>query len=228
MGLEPRIANLPRFGVVLGERSSRVRLQATTGGLLCRTSRERGLLAFVPGEAGKPVEARTVTTVQRRAADLFRFVAERFFETMPLWDPETLEVKPTSEGPVQVGATGRRISIGGGLRVESAITVTVYEPHRKFSFRVTGRPAGTYSLRGKTPEPMSFDLTFEFGPRGEETDAALRIEWDPAAIPWTTQSAVSATLQRGVLVMAERLRAITESSSAVDPAERWRDRSQLS
>jgi len=160
------------------------------------------------------MQSETVTTVQRPVEDVFRFVANEFFETMPRWDSETIEVKKTSEGRPGVGATGRRISIGKeGLRVESEIEVTIYEANRKFSFQAVGIPAGTYSIRGRTPEPVRVAFTFEFEPAGQETKVAIRVEWDSKAIPWVARSSFSGAFQGGVRTMANRLKTILESAS---------------
>ena len=160
------------------------------------------------------MRAETVTIVQRPVEDVFRFVADEFFETLPRWDQQTIEVKKTSEGPVNVGAKGRRVSIGKeGLRVDSEIEVTIYESDRKFSFQAFGTPAGTYSRGGPTPEPIRIEFTFDFESRGQETKIVMRVEWDPETIPRVARQALLSAFQGGVRAMADRLRTILGSAS---------------
>jgi hypothetical protein len=74
--------------------------------------------------------------VYRPPDEVFAFVATRHFENHPRWDPELLEMRQTSPGPVGVGTTAHVVRRQGGRRVEGAATVTHYEPCRRAAWDV--------------------------------------------------------------------------------------------
>ncbi len=74
--------------------------------------------------------------VHRPPDVVFDFVATRHFENHPRWDPDLLEMRQTSPGPVAPGTTAQVIRRQGRRRVEGAATVTVYEPYRRAAWDV--------------------------------------------------------------------------------------------
>jgi Polyketide cyclase / dehydrase and lipid transport len=85
----------------------------------------------------------TVTTeriVQGPAAEVFRFVATEHFANHPKWDPDVLEMTPTTPGPIGVGSTARVVRRQGRSRVEGTATVTAYDPDRLAAFHVRFGP----------------------------------------------------------------------------------------
>ena len=74
----------------------------------------------------------SVVKVERRVLapqeTVFDHVATRHFENHPLWDPEVLEMRQSSPGPVGVGTTARVIRRQGSKHVEGTATVTEYQP----------------------------------------------------------------------------------------------------
>ena len=82
--------------------------------------------------------------VQRPVEQVFDFVATRHFENHPRWDPDLLEMRQTSPGPVGQGATALVVRRQGRGRVEGTTTVTEYEPCRRAAWDVQ---FGTFTLR---------------------------------------------------------------------------------
>ena len=65
------------------------------------------------------------------------------------WQSELLEVQQTSDGPVGIGTTIREVRRFLGRNLETAFTVTEYEPDCKLGFKSTSGPIpmrGYYSL----------------------------------------------------------------------------------
>ena len=74
--------------------------------------------------------------VQRPPAVVFDFVAAHHFENHPRWDPDLLEMRQTSPGPVGVGATAHIVRRQGRRRVDGTATVVEYEPDRRAAWEV--------------------------------------------------------------------------------------------
>jgi hypothetical protein len=69
-------------------------------------------------------------------AEVFDHVATHHFENHPRWDPDVLEMRQTSPGPVGIGTTAVVVRRQGKRRVEGTATVTTYEPVRSAAWRV--------------------------------------------------------------------------------------------
>ena len=86
----------------------------------------------------------TVVKVQRTLdhppEQVFNFVATNHFQNHPRWDPDLLEMKQTSPGPVQVGTTAHVVRRQGRRIVEGTATVTEYQPNRRASWDVEFGP----------------------------------------------------------------------------------------
>jgi hypothetical protein len=103
--------------------------------------------------------------VRRPPAEVFAFVATDHFTNHPKWDPEVLEMTPTTPGPIRVGASARLLRQQGRGRVEGTSTVTAYEPEHLAAFDVR---FGAFQLRQRVecfPEQ-----------RGEATRLQLTID----------------------------------------------------
>jgi hypothetical protein len=68
--------------------------------------------------------------VQRPPGVVFDFVARHHFENHPRWDPDLVEMRQTSRGPMGIGTTARVVRRQGRRRVEGIATVHAYEPDR--------------------------------------------------------------------------------------------------
>jgi hypothetical protein len=90
------------------------------------------------------VGAVTVVKVERilhhPPEQVFNFVAANHFQNHPRWDPNLLEMKQTSPGPVQVGTTAQVVRRQGRRIVDGKATVTEYQPNRSASWDVEFGP----------------------------------------------------------------------------------------
>jgi hypothetical protein len=80
----------------------------------------------------KVLRSRTGVVIQRPVADVFRFVAEGFFDHARNMNSQVLEVRKTSDGPIHAGTTGVAVGLGGAMRTESNLSVLEYDPPRFF------------------------------------------------------------------------------------------------
>ena len=71
---------------------------------------------------------------------VFDFVAAHHFENHPKWDPDVLEMKQTSPGPVGVGTKANIVRRQGNRRVEGTATVTEYQPDQSAAWTVKFGP----------------------------------------------------------------------------------------
>jgi uncharacterized protein YndB with AHSA1/START domain len=78
--------------------------------------------------------------LHRPPEQVFDFVATNHFQNHPRWDPDLLEMKQTSPGPVQVGTTAHVVRRQGRRTVDGKATVTEYQPHRSASWDVEFGP----------------------------------------------------------------------------------------
>lgn len=84
--------------------------------------------------------ARSIVRVGRvvhaSPAEVFDHVATHHFENHPKWDPDVLEMRKTSSGPVGVGTTASVVRRQRNRRVEGTVIVTAYEPVRSAAWQV--------------------------------------------------------------------------------------------
>ena len=97
--------------------------------------------------------------VNRPVEDVWKFVADP--SNIPKWNPQILEVKQTSEGPLGVGTT----LLARSTRMPLDIRIIKYEPNHKFAFEGTSGPIkGTTnsfsleSIEGKTRLTRTVDI----------------------------------------------------------------------
>lgn len=77
--------------------------------------------------------------IERKPEDVFRFVAEGYFENIAKWNKTLVAIEKTSEGPVQKGTTGKKEQkLRGDLR-HREFEVVEFEPPSLFA--VQNRPS---------------------------------------------------------------------------------------
>ncbi len=105
----------------------------------------------------------TVETIVRRPPrEVFRFVATDHFENHPKWDPDVIEMRQTSPGPLGVGTTATVVRRQGRGQVDGTVTVVTYEPDRVAAWNVD---FGRFRLRQRS----------EFAPENDGTATRLRL-----------------------------------------------------
>lgn len=105
-------------------------------------------------------------TIRRPVSEVFDFVATNYLRNHPRWEPEVLEVRPLTAGPIQVGSRIRMIRKDFGKVSETTNEVTELVPNRRIAFR---------HLDG----PMDFEIAFSMEP----VAAGTRFRADVAAQP---------------------------------------------
>ena len=98
----------------------------------------------------------TVVTVEsivpRPPGVVFDFVATHHFENHPRWDPDVVEMRQTSPGPVAVGTTARVVRRQGRRRVEGTAAVVEYEPDRHAAWDVRFGPFRLHQRADLVPD----------------------------------------------------------------------------
>jgi Polyketide cyclase / dehydrase and lipid transport len=94
--------------------------------------------------------------IYRPPADVFRFVATEHFTNHPKWDPNVVEMVPTSAAAIGIGSTARLVRNDRGKRIVGSAEVIEYEPDRLF---------GIVSRFG--PFTLQQRATFEARPEGK-------------------------------------------------------------
>jgi uncharacterized protein YndB with AHSA1/START domain len=88
---------------------------------------------------GKPVVGKASIVIVEPVADVFRFIADDFFENYPRWSTEVVELKCLSDGPVQTGTQAMQIRVDYGRRSESTFRIVEFESNRRITFSGIGR-----------------------------------------------------------------------------------------
>lgn len=159
----------------------------------------------------KLLRSRTDVVIRCPAADVFRFVAEGFFDHARKWNTQILEVRKTSDGPIRVGTTGVAVGLGQAGQTQSNLDILEYEPFSVFSFRTEALPAAVRTRRGKTPLLTHSVMAFRFEPNGIETTVTISLETDMARYPWSFRTALRAAQPQGLVATAERIKALLET-----------------
>ena len=84
------------------------------------------------------VKLETSTVINRPLEEVFALLSNA--ENDPKWQSGTIESKKTSDGPIGVGTTWRRVSQLIGRRIESESEFTEYELNRKLAFKSKSGP----------------------------------------------------------------------------------------
>jgi hypothetical protein len=133
------------------------------------------------------IRASATTLIARPPPQVFQFVAADFFENYQRWSPEVVSVQQLSQGPVELGTTGRQIRIDHGRRTDATFRVSAFEPEERITFEGISDPfAISYRLEGVGDGTrLTFELElsrlafymrpFERLIRGGVQDAAERI-----------------------------------------------------
>ena len=161
----------------------------------------------------KVLRSRTKITIHRPASDVFRFVAEGFFDNARKWFTQILEVRKTSDGPIRVGTTGVAAGLGSAGQTTSDVEILEYEPSSVFSFRAETLPSGVISWRAATPLLTHSVLRFVFDPTESSaaTMVTIYLETDLTQYPLPFRVALRSVQPRGLVAMGERIKTLVES-----------------
>jgi uncharacterized membrane protein len=88
--------------------------------------------------------------INRPIEEVFAFTTN--LENASLFQPDVLESRQTSEGPISAGTTWQEVRHMLGRRMESTNVVTEYEPNKRIFFRTASGPIPVEG--GYTFEPV--------------------------------------------------------------------------
>ncbi len=110
----------------------------------------------------EPVIAKARISIERPAAEIFKYLGEGFFENYPKWSPEVIELERITDGPLKLGTMARQVRVDQGRRSETRFKINVYEPNKRLGFSGISDPFHcTYELRDIN-SGTSAELTFIF------------------------------------------------------------------
>lgn len=107
--------------------------------------------------------------IERAPEDVFRYLADGFFEHARELNPTTVEAALTSEGPMRKGATGREVQVIQRKRRGREVVVEEYEAASLFTLR---------NIR-ETPLEKRYVSRWRFIPveGGTRVEQHLELEW---------------------------------------------------
>jgi len=105
-------------------------------------------------------------TIRRPVGDVFDFVALHCYDNHPHWEPEVLEIRRLTDGPVRVGSRAVMVRRDFGKVTQTEYEVTELEANRRIAFR------------HDNPQ-MDFTLTFDFRPDPAGTRFAVDVVAQP-------------------------------------------------
>jgi hypothetical protein len=105
--------------------------------------------------------------VARPLPDVFRFVAEQYFEHAAQWNPTTVTLKKTAPGPMGSGTTGYEVQMIDGKPYERHFAVREWVPLNRFRM-----------VSMELEDKERYQCTFAFAPKGSGTRVTVEIELD--------------------------------------------------
>ena len=115
--------------------------------------------------SAKPVIGKSSALIRLPLEDVYKFVAEDFFDNYPRWSSEVIELKKLSDGPLARGSLLRQIRVDHGRRSDSTFRITQLEPGQRIAFDgVSNKYRCIYDFEqaGSSPEVTRVQFTFEF------------------------------------------------------------------
>ncbi|MCG5499310.1 SRPBCC family protein [Ectothiorhodospira lacustris] len=143
------------------------------------------------------VKAQTRTLIRRPLEQVFRFVVEDFVTNYPRWSPEVKSLRVLTDGPVQVGWTGRQVRVDQGRRTESDFRVIALEPGRQVTFRGLNDP---------------YRIDYRFEPRDQHTELHFSFELGKLSLPLRPfEKLIRLAVQEGTERTVRNLKGLVEA-----------------
>ena len=86
------------------------------------------------------VKHKVAMTVNKPAAEVFKFVGTDYFINHPKWDSRVENLQLESSGPVAVGTHGHETRRQGGRKMTYGFEVTDFKPGSLMAFKASGGP----------------------------------------------------------------------------------------
>lgn len=120
-------------------------------------------------DGGNVAKLEVTESIERPAAEVFRFVATEHVKNHPRWDPEMTLVQETP-GPIGVATRIRRTRTRGDARIEGEMEIVEYEPDRTLGAVIRDGPMQLRSWMTIEPEG------------DEDSRLTIRVESDDAPV----------------------------------------------
>jgi uncharacterized protein YndB with AHSA1/START domain len=135
-------------------------------------------------------------TLQAEPAEVFEYLTDP--EKEPVWQSSLLEVRFSSEGPLQQGTRITEVRKFLGRRMESTVEVTDFEPQRIFAGRV---------LSG----PVPWEFRYALEPTDGATRLSFRLEGEPGGFFRLAEPLVVRAVKKQLEADFSTLKEIVES-----------------
>jgi Polyketide cyclase / dehydrase and lipid transport len=117
---------------------------------------------IMPFDTNTPISAEASVLVNLSHEQVFKFVAEKFFENYRKWAPDIIELQPLQDD-VAKGCKVRQVRLDKNEKIESIFEVIEYEPNNSLIFQGLNAPyKQTYlTLNGKRKNETELKFRFE-------------------------------------------------------------------
>jgi uncharacterized protein YndB with AHSA1/START domain len=140
--------------------------------------------------------------IHRPIEEVFAYVADQ--TNAPQWQPDVLEVRRTTDGPIGVGTRHSAVRQFMGRRLELTNEYIRYEPNKVITF--TGDGAARFETSYLT----------EATPDG--TKLTCKMQMEPGGLLGLAEPLIAATLRRGFASNFRDLKALLENQTTQVPA----------
>jgi hypothetical protein len=107
------------------------------------------------------VKAQSRTLIRCPLRDVYGFVVEDFVHNYPRWSPEVQQLRPLTNGPLDLGWTAHQVRVDQGRRTETDFRVIVLDPQQRVCFQGIRDP---------------FVIDYRFDPQGQHTQLTFSFE----------------------------------------------------
>jgi hypothetical protein len=147
--------------------------------------------------------------IERHPEDVFRYVAEGFFEHVREFNPAAIEAAKTSEGPIAKGTRGREVQMIQGKRRERELEVIEYEPVELFAMKNATQ----------TPLEKHYLGRWRFIPVEEGTRVEQHFELDWSMLAFRLfKPFIRNMIRKDIRASQQRIKAAIETSVPSGPA----------
>ena len=115
----------------------------------------------LPFDAAQPIAGEASVSIGQRAEEVFRFIADQFFENYPKWSPDVVELEPLDGVPLRKGSRVRQVRLENEEPVTSTFEVLEFEKSDLFSFQGIDMPYKQI-YRIESLGPTETNVTFRF------------------------------------------------------------------
>ncbi len=136
--------------------------------------------------------------IRRPIEEVFAYVSD--LRHSPEWQSGLVEVRQTTEGPLDIGTTHVAVRKFMGQKMEASTEFVAYEQNKKITFKGTSGP-------------MHFETSYLFDATPEGTKLTCQIEMQPGGILGLAEPLIAASLRREMEAGAGELKDLLENQA---------------